>query len=30
MVLAHEESDEGGGHEEGWTFALVRLDKELS
>jgi uncharacterized protein YndB with AHSA1/START domain len=30
MVLAHEETGEDGGHEEGWTFALVRLDQELS
>ena len=30
LVLAHEETGEDGGHEEGWTCALVRLDQELS
>ena len=30
LVLAHEETGDDGGHEEGWTCALVRLDQELS
>jgi uncharacterized protein YndB with AHSA1/START domain len=30
LVLAHEESGTDSGHEEGWLFALARLDGELS
>jgi uncharacterized protein YndB with AHSA1/START domain len=29
LVLAHEEADDDGGHEEGWTLGFVRLDREL-
>jgi uncharacterized protein YndB with AHSA1/START domain len=30
LVLAHEESGEDGGHEEGWMLSLARLDRLLS
>ena len=30
LVLAHEESGEDSGHEEGWMLSLARLDQQLS
>jgi uncharacterized protein YndB with AHSA1/START domain len=29
LVLAHEEADREGGHEEGWVLSLARLDRAL-
>lgn len=29
LVLAHEEADADGGHEQGWALSLARLDLEL-
>ncbi|HCB02845.1 MAG TPA: hypothetical protein DEQ43_01015 [Nocardioides bacterium] len=28
-MLAHEETGADGGHEEGWTLSLARLDQRL-
>ena len=30
LVLAHEESGDDSGHEEGWLLSLARLDQQLS
>jgi uncharacterized protein YndB with AHSA1/START domain len=30
MILAHEETGDDSGHEEGWLFSLARLDQELA
>ena len=30
LVLAHEETGADGGHEEGWTLGLTRLDRLLA